>query len=185
MFIRVVDQALERLLRVRVPLPVEAGDISFAVPSANWASRLSRPTVSLFLYEVVPSGRPGQAMARRVDADGRMQRRLPSPVLELNYLISAWAANPLDEHQLLGEVINQIVAHPVLPVDVLPGEAASPVQMIFNGDDKNQIREVWRAAGGQLKASCMLSVIAAADAFPWTDAAPPVSEVLRGITRSS
>jgi hypothetical protein len=185
MFIRVIDQALERLLRVRLPFPAKVGDISFAAPSANWASRLSRPTVNLFLYEVVPSGRPGQAVVRRLDAEGRLQRKAPSPVLEMNYLISAWAADPLDEHQLLGEVVNQVVSLPELPVDVLPGEAAAPVQMIFNGDDKNQIRDVWRAAGGQLKASCMLSVITAADAFPWTDAAPPVSEVLRGITRSS
>lgn len=185
MFIRVVDQALERLLRVGVPFPHESGDISFAVPSAAWASRLSRPTINLFLYEVLPSGRPGQSVVRRVDSRGQLQRRLPSPVLELNYLVSAWAANPLDEHQLLAEVVNQLVVHPALPVETLPGETASPVQMIFNGDDKNQIRDIWRAAGGQLRASCQLTLITATDAFPWTDAAPPVTEVLRGITRTS
>jgi len=185
MFIRVVDQALERLLRVGVPFPVQAGDVSFAVPSAAWASRLSRPTVNLFLYEVVSTGRTGQAAVRRVDSRGQLQRRQPSPVLELNYLISAWAPNPLDEHHLLAEVINQVAVHSALPVETMPGEAAAPVQMIFDGDDKNQIRDIWRAAGGQLKASCQLSLVTAADAFPWTDAAPPVTEVLRGITRSS
>jgi hypothetical protein len=185
MFIRVVDQALERLIRRGVPFPVESGDVSFAVPSVAWASRLSRPTVSLFLYEIVSTGRVGQAAMRRVDGRGQLQRRLPSPVLELNYLVSAWAPNPLDEHQLLAEVINQFVALAALPVDTMPGEAAEPVQMIFNGDDKNQIRDIWRAAGGQLKASCLLSLVTTPDAFPWTDAAPPVTEVLRGIRRSS
>jgi len=183
MFIRTVDEGLARLLRAKIPLPANVADVSFAPPTVHWAATISRPTVSLFLYEVKPSERPGQAIVRRLGPDGRSQRRLPSPVLEMNYLVSAWAADPLAEHQLLGEVINLLVAHPILPDECLPGDATSPVQLIFSGDENNPMRDIWRAAGGQQRASFTLSAVAAADSFPWTDEAPPVTEVLRGLSR--
>ena len=183
MFIRTVDEGLVRLLETKIPLPRTVADISFAPPTLGWAASVSRPTVNLFLYEVKPSERPGQAIVRRLSPDGRAQRRMPSPVLEMNYLVSVWAADPLTEHQLLGDVINLLVAHPILPDECLPGDATSPVQLIFGGDDANPMRDIWRAAGGQQKASFTLSAVAATDSFPWTDEAPPVTEVLRGLSR--
>ena len=183
MFIRTVDEGLRRLLETQIPLPATVADISFAPPTLSWAARLTRPTVSLFLYEVKPSERPGQAIVRRISPDGRSQRRLPSPVLEMNYLVSAWASDPLAEHQLLGEVINLFVANQVLPDECLAGDATSPVQLILGGDENNPARDIWRAAGGEQKASFTVSAVAAADSFPWTDEAPPVTEVLRGLSR--
>jgi hypothetical protein len=87
------------------------------------------------------------------------------------------------EHQLLGEVINHLVAHAVMPLEYLPADPTSTVYLAFGADTENRIRDVWRAAGGHLKASFSLSVAAAADSFPWSDQAPPVAEVVRGIAR--
>jgi hypothetical protein len=120
---------------------------------------------------------------RRVDPDGRVQTRPPSQMLELNYLISAWADDPLVEHQLLGEVINHVVAHATIPIEYLPAEPTSAVYLSFGADSENRLRDIWRAAGGQLKASFSMSVAAAADSFPWSDQAPPVAEVVRGVAR--
>jgi len=183
MFIRAIDEGMERLIRTGLNLPPETMDVSFAVPDAAWASRLSRVTLSLFLYEIKPSNRPAQSVVRRVDADGRVQTRPPSQMLEMNYLISAWADNPLVEHQLLGEVINHLVAHPTIPLEYLPTEPTSAVFLTFGADGENKLREVWRAAGGHLKASFSMSVVAAADSFPWSDQAPPVAQVVSGIAR--
>jgi hypothetical protein len=178
-----IDEGLERLLRKQLPLPADAGDVSFAVPSIAWSDRLSRPTINLFLYEIKPSTRPSASVVRRIDPDGRAQRRVPSPVLELNYLVSAWANSPLVEHQLLGEVVTRLSVQSTLPMKKAVGDGASPVQLIFGGDAENKLREVWTAAGGRLKASFSMSVVTATDAFPWTDQAPPVTEIVRGIGR--
>ena len=182
MFIRVIDQGLERLLRTALPLAPDAGDISFAAPTGAWAERVSRPTVNLFLYEIRPTSRPAPASTRRVDAEGRAQRRLPSPVLEMNYLVSAWASSPLAEHELLGNVANHLSIQPALPDKYLPDESASSVQLIFGGDSENKLRDIWQALGGRLKASFTLSAITAADAYPWTAQAPPVTRVVRGVS---
>lgn len=181
MFIRVIDEGLERLLRSKVPLPPDTGDVSFAQPSNAWAERLGRPTINLFLYEVKPSTRPSASVVRRTDVDGRAQRRAPSPVMEMNYLVSAWAPSPLVEHQLLSEVISRLSMQNTLPIPNSVEQGGSPVQLIFGGDSENKVRDIWAAAGGRLKASFTLSVVTAIDAFPWVDQAPPVTQVLRGI----
>jgi len=184
-FIRVVDEGLERLLRSKVPLPPDTGDVSFAAPSTAWAERLSRPTINLFLYEVKPSTRPSASVVRRTDADGRAQRRAPSPVMEMNYLVSAWAPAPLVEHQLLGEIVSRLSMLNTLPIPNSAEQGGSPVQLIFGGDTENKLRDIWTAAGGRLKASFTLSVVTAIDAFPWVDQAPPVTQILRGIGQRS
>jgi hypothetical protein len=185
LFIRVCDEALERLLRSKIPLPTDAGDVSFAQPSIAWAERLSRPTINLFLYEVKPSTRPSASVVRRTDADGRAQRRAPSPVMEMNYLVSAWAPSPLVEHQLLSEVISRLSVINILPIPNSTEQGGSPVQLIFGGDTDNRLRDIWTAAGGRLRASFTLSVVTAIDAFPWVDQAPPVTQILRGIAQRS
>jgi hypothetical protein len=181
LFIRIIDEGLERLLRSKIPLPPDSGDVSFAQPSIGWAERLSRPTINLFLYEVKPSTRPSASVVRRTDVDGRAQRRAPSPVMEMNYLVSAWAASPVVEHQLLSELVSRLSVLNTLPIPNAVEQGGSPVQMIFGGDTENKLRDLWTAAGGRLKASFTLSVVTAIDAFPWVDQAPPVTQVLRGI----
>ena len=119
MFIRVVDESLERLLRAELPLPPEIGDISFDQPTGTWSAQLSRLTVNLFLYDVARSTQPSRSPIRRVVDAGNGgatgQRRVPLPMIRLGYLVSAWAGSPRDEHQLLGEVINRLSGLPGLP----------------------------------------------------------------------
>ena len=43
-----------------------------------------------------------------------------SPVVDLHYLITAWAAEQRDEHQLLGSVVEWVLSHPKLPPETLP-----------------------------------------------------------------
>jgi uncharacterized protein DUF4255 len=182
-FIHAIDESLERLLRAQLPFPADAGDVSFAAPTVGWGDRVGRPTVNLFLYEIKQSARPSASTVRRTDMDGRPQQRRPSPVLELNYLISAWAKSPLAEHRLLGEVAGRLSVQATLPSARPADDGASPVQLIFGGDGENKLRDIWSAAGGRLKASFTLSVVTAIDAFAWTDQAPLVTEVVRGIGR--
>jgi hypothetical protein len=177
MFVRMVDEGLERFLRTQLPLPEDLGDISFEAPTGNWSAQLSRITVNLFLYEVARSSHPARAATQRVDANGRSERRAPQPMVQLNYLVSAWAGSPRDEHQLLGDVISRIAPCDVLPAEHLPAELASTVHLGFGADERNRPRDVWGAAGGQLKASFTLQATVAADSFAWQDQAPLVTRI--------
>jgi hypothetical protein len=177
MFIRIVDEGLERLVRVEVPLPEDVGEVSFEVPNANWSAALARPTVNLFLYDVARSDQPNRAPLRRVDDDGTRQRRAPQPMVQLSYLVSAWAGSARDEHQLLGEVISRLAARDILPVEYLPQPLSSSVHLSLVDEDRYRARDIWSGAGGTLKASFSLHASVAADTFGWTLEPPLITRV--------
>lgn len=183
MFIRTVDEGLERLLREVLPLPPDLGDISFDAPTGNWSAQLSRITVNLFLYDVARSNQPVRAPTRRDDADGRAERRVPQPMVQLSYLVSAWAGSARDEHQLLGDVLSRLAGLSALPEEHLPSGLASTVQLNFGEDNGNRPRDIFSAAGAQLKASFTLLASVAADTFDWTAAAPPVERIAALVSR--
>jgi Pvc16 N-terminal domain len=184
MFIRIVDEGLERLVRAELPLPKDVGDVSFEVPSSNWSAQLSRVTVNLFLFDVTRSTHPNRAPVRRVDENGKGQRRPPQPMVELSYLVSAWAGNPRDEHQLLGEVLSKVAGLDVLPDEYLSRPLSSSVQLSFVEDDRHRARDIWNGAGGSLKAGFTMHVTVAADTFGWAPEPPAVTSI-EGSAQSS
>lgn len=173
-FISHVDSGLEKLLRTRLPLPEEMGDVSFDPPSPTWSAQLSRIAVNLFLYDVQRSAQPSGAVAVRTTDGNGVQRRRPQPMIQLAYLVSAWAGSARDEHQLLGDVISIVAATEAVPADLLPGSIGSSVRLSIDDPD-NRTREVWSASGGSLKASFTMLVTVAADSFDW-EAQPPAVE---------
>lgn len=175
MFISHVDSGLEKLLRTRLPLPEEIGDISFDAPSGTWSAQLSRITVNLFLYDVQRSNQPSAPSVRTPEA-GPAQRRRPQPMVQLGYLVSAWAGSPRDEHQLLGDVVSIFAAVEALPEALLPDDLSSSVRLSL-GDSDNRVREIWSAAGGTLKASFSVMATVAADSFDWEIQPPAVERI--------
>jgi hypothetical protein len=176
-FISHVDAGLEGLVRTRLPLTHEVGDVSFEVPTNAWSAQLSRLTVNLFLYDVQRSSQPSRSITQRVDADGATAlRRRPQPMMQLSYLVSAWAGSPRDEHQLLGDVISILAGVEVLPPDLVSPELSSGVQLGL-GDERATGREIWNAAGGSLRPSACLRATVAADTFGWEQEAPAVERI--------
>lgn len=177
MFIRGVDQALEKLLRERLPLPEDIGDISFEAPTGTWSAQLSRLTVNLFLYHLERSAQPARAATVRVVGESRPEQRAPQPMVALSYLVSAWAGSPRDEHQLLGDVTSLLGRYSAIPPEFVPDHVSSSVLLKFGGEDGVRPRDIWSGVNGQLKASYLMQATVAADSWDWEDQAPPVSRV--------
>lgn len=175
MFISEVDQGLERFLRERLPLPEHVGDISFETPNDTWAASLSRLTVNIFLYQVERSGQPGRAPVVRTSDSGPSYQRRPQPMIELGYLVSAWAGSPRDEHQLLGDVVSLLAATSILPEEVSPPGLSSTVGLALGGDFKP--REIWQGLGGKLRPSLIVNATVAADTWDWELQAPAVERL--------
>lgn len=182
MFIAAVEDGIEALLRHSLPLTPEQGDISFATPSSTWSATVTRLTVNLFLYGVSRSPQPPSVQADQRAADGTVSRRFALPMVQLSYLVSAWAGSPRDEHELLGDVLTRVLAHPVLPPEHLTEPLESAVQFAIAGDESSRSREVWSGLGGQLKASFTLVVTVAADVYGWRTAAPVVEQIVPSAT---
>jgi hypothetical protein len=177
MFIRNVDESLEKFIRERMALGDDLGDVTFDAPTSNWSAQLSRITVNLFLYDVGLSTQPSRAAMRRVGADGSVQQRAPQPMVRLGYLVSAWAGSPRDEHQLLGDLVSLFAASVSIPVEHMVGNLSSTIQVRLVADDMNRPRDVFAGSGGQLKAAFALEVTVAADSYEWEGEAPRVERI--------
>ena len=182
MFIRNVDESLEKFVRTRLALTDDLGDVTFETPTANWSAQLSRITVNLFLYDVGLSNQPSRTALRRVAEDGTGQRRAPQPMVRLGYLVSAWAGSPRDEHQLLGDLVSLFAAQPVVPTEFQVGSLSSNIQVRLCADELNRPRDVFSGSGGQLKAAFSLEATVAADSYDWVGEAPAV-ERIEGMAR--
>lgn len=183
MLIPAVEDGLERLLRETLPLAAEQGDISFEAPSATWSAGVNRLTVNAFLFAISRSGQPPRVQENRPGPDGRLQRRFALPMVELSYLVSAWAGSVRDEHALLGDALARLLANPVVPAEYLPFPLESAVQLALGGAEGVKPREVWTGIGGHLKASFVLQVTVAADAYPWETAPTQVEGVETRLSR--
>lgn len=182
MFIRNVDESLEKFVRARLALNDDLGDVTFETPTSNWSAQLSRITVNLFLYDVGLSNQPSRTALRRVTDDGTGQRRAPQPMVRLGYLVSAWAGSPRDEHQLLGDLVSLFAAQPMIPTEFQVGNLSSNIQVRLCADELNRPRDVFAGSGGQLKASFALEATVAADSYDWVEEAPAV-ERIEGMAR--
>lgn len=176
MFIGNVDSGLEKMVRERLPLPEDVGDVVFEAPTSNWSAQLSRITVSFFLYDVQRSNQPSRSATVRAMEGTPAQRRRPQPMVMLSYLVSAWAGSPRDEHQLLGDLVSLFAGTDQVPAEMLPDSLSTSVHLSL-GDDRSLGRELWTSIGGPLKGSVQLQVTVGADSFDWEDQAPPVTRI--------
>ncbi len=177
MLIPLVEQGLEKLVRAALPLPEQVGAVSFDPPSRSWAAQLSRITVSMFLFGIGRSPQPPRPMADRSDASGRIQRRGPLPMIELNYLVSAWAGNVRDEHELLGDVLGCFLTHQALPAEFAAPGLLSSVQIALAPADTPRVKDVFASIEGSMRAAFEIVLTTALDVGAWADAAPSVQRI--------
>lgn len=183
MLIPAVEASLERLLRATLPLPAEHGDVSYETPASTWAASVGRLTLNLFLYSLSRSPQPPRAQPRQLTDDGTRVRRHALPMVELRYLVSAWAGSPRDEHELLGDALTRLLIHQVLPPEHVAESLSSNIQLAVDADMENRPRELWAGLGGQMRASFTLSVTVAADAYAWEDEEPLADRVVPQVDR--
>jgi len=118
-----LDDVLKQLLTRELPIKNGEVDIRFDQPKHEWSSRISRPTLDLFLYDVrenqkLRQTQPAWETERLPDGNG-IQRRKPVR-MDLHYLITAWASTPEDVHRLISRTLMTLLRFANLPDDLLP-----------------------------------------------------------------
>lgn len=101
-----VDETLRQLLTTDVPIDRGEVDISFERPTREWSSRLSKPTLNLFLFDVRERMdlRDTSWVVTRTE-DGLAKRDRPPRRVDLSYVVTAWTREPADEHRILAAVL--------------------------------------------------------------------------------
>jgi hypothetical protein len=180
-----VDQALERFLRAFVPLDERAIDVAFDAPDQKWSGGLTRPAVDLFLWQISGDATRRQAgMLQRSGEDGRLQRKPATPIIQLHYLVTAWASQVSDEHELLGAVLAAVLAHHELPTECLPDQLSGiRCSLTHSSHDARVGGDFWSALGGRLKPGVVIDVSLPFDVFSWTSTATAVESLNVDATR--
>lgn len=184
--LHLLDESLEEFLRAAVPLPKREIDVVFDAPDKDWAARISRPTVNLYLWDIRRNLAERDLGVQTVSgADGRPMRRPPLPRVDCRYLVTAWTSDIRDEHSLLGDTLSAFLRHTELEADYLQGvyQTVRPIPTIAVGaGDGRDNSDFWSALGGQLKPGLDITVTATVDSTLLVAAGPPVERYTIGTT---
>lgn len=113
-----LDKTFERIMITEGQLNTREIDIAFEQPTREWASRLSRPTLDCWCFDLRENLKL-RNMEMRMTQNGNMGRTgLPPRRFDLTYLVTAWARKIEDEHQLLWRALAALKRFQVLA----PGE---------------------------------------------------------------
>ncbi|NGO69771.1 Pvc16 family protein [Streptomyces boncukensis] len=177
-----VDDVLKKLLSGGA-LDGSGIDVSFEVPTRDWAARRNAPVVNVFLYDIrEDTGRRQRGYTPvRDEREIVVRRRRPPRWFRLSYLVTAWTKTPQDEHRLLSAALATLLPHELLPAHDLPGALGRlglsvPVGVTGVQSESRSLAEIWSALGGELKPSLDLAVTVPFPAYPEYDAGPPVTE---------
>jgi|FLYN01.1.fsa_nt_gi hypothetical protein len=116
-----LDSTLKKLLIERGKLQRSKIEISFEQPTGEWASHLSVPTINLWCYDVHENVKLRNMEMKVSDNGRRAMLRLPPLRFDLTYLVTAWAREVEDEHQLLWRALGALSQTKVLSPETCEG----------------------------------------------------------------
>jgi hypothetical protein len=180
-----LDETLRQLLISEIPIKNGEIEVSFDQPKREWSSRLTRPTVNLFLYDLRENpvlrhhGLEQSANGRPPNNNNAHQKRTPFRV-DCFYMLTTWAAEPEDEHRLMTRAMLALFRYPVLPELRLVGglkHQEFDIQAHCAVHDRlTNPAEVWASLDNEMRPTVPYIVTLALD--PWTEITGPIVRTL-------
>ena len=161
-----LDETLKQLLLQKGGLLPAEVDISFEMPTREWSTPVTRPTVNLYLYDI-RENLERREMYWQQEQDSRRRGRVNlkrRPVrVNLSYMVTCWTSAIEDQHRLLWVVLETFFRYSPLPQEVLRGmlqELSHPVRTLVAQPDGvfRNISEFWGALENQLRPTISLQV---------------------------
>ena len=140
-----LDDALREFLIRELPINDGEIDIAFDQPKREWSSRLSRPTLNVFLRDIrenvkLRSHSPGYDVAINGDHATLSRQGL---YLDLYYMVTAWATDPADEHRILARALASLLRYRYLPDEIVAQHASGA--WVERGAPGGSIRRPWQS----------------------------------------
>jgi hypothetical protein len=148
-------------LRVLIEQEALAGtqvEVVFDAPTTAWAAKRTGPTVDVFLYDLREDVQRREAQLRpERDQNGRITgRKRGLRFFRMSYLLTAWTARAVDEHRLLGRLLEALIEHDQIPGRHLQGsltDQAVPFTVAQPAAPDRSLSDLWNALGGEMKPS--------------------------------
>jgi hypothetical protein len=155
-----LDKTLETLLRCELP-PNIVQQMFFSFDTPNKEFIETTPAINLFLYDIRENLELRNSVSTvQRQSDGTALKYRASARMDCSYLITVWTtklSDPVEEHQVLGEIMHVLLRYPKLPTEVLQGSfqgqepplRAAPLR----ASQLQSLGEFWQALGGKPKAA--------------------------------
>jgi hypothetical protein len=166
-----LDEALRQLLVREIPIKNGEVDVTFDQPKREWSSRLNRPTLNLFLYDVHENKKLRQTQPMwDTQQNGNTVTKQRKPVrVDLQYLITVWATEAEDEHRLMSRTLLALFRHAHLPQDLLPESLQDqpfPIPiMVAQQEDLRNPADLWGAMDNEWRPAVPCVVTLAFDPY--------------------
>ena len=175
-----IDESLEAFLRAMVPLSAVDIDVSFEPPTEEWAAKLTRPTVSVYLWDIRRSTGRAVTGVETFERDGVQMRRMALPRVELNYVISVWTTEYADERTLMGSLLSAVLGHGEVPHAYLPAGIAdlpSPTILVARAEDSAVY-----TFDSRMKTPLNIRLVTVVDTGAGVPTATSVGEIILGVS---
>ena len=179
-----VHAAVAKLIFERGLIDPNEVDVRFDAPSKEWIDSLTRPTVSLFLFELQENTEKREGAPQPATIKGGVaERRMPPRRIDLRYMVSVLTADVEDEHELLWRVLFTLLKHREYPVDVLPDtlRTVTPPVMarLATQEESRSMLDIWGALGSEPRPALCYIVTAPMDLAFTVDAPLVLSRTAR------
>lgn len=147
--IAATSQTIAGVLR-RAATPGEFSGVSFEVyQGSDFATPMSQG-VSVYLYRVTVNA--NRNLPARIGRDGN--RHKPPIPLDLHYLVTAWAGDPVKQQRMLGFAIRALEDMPILASGLLNRNGPEPdvfrpeesVELVWESVPVQDLSDVWKVA---------------------------------------
>lgn len=152
-----LDEALRELLIREMPISANEIDISFQQPTREWASRLSRPTLNLFMHDLRENNKLRTQQPYLGGSMGASMASVsPNAVrLDVHYMITAWANDASDEHRLMGRLLMVLYRFKNFPDELLAHELIDDEYEVWlkvaQYDQRDIRRDIWSMLDNEMR----------------------------------
>jgi hypothetical protein len=161
-----LDRTLRALLiddlpRVIEKIEADGFEVRFDVPNREFRSRLSKPTLNLYLYNIQENRDMRGRTWDQGRTNGSVTTRRPPVRLDCSYLVTAWSNEVEDEHRLLTGAARVLFRNPTLPEEVLQGALADGYAItteVAQPESLKDIVDVWSVLDNDLRPSVRVTV---------------------------
>lgn len=166
--IHLMDKTLEKIFFERGKLTRGQIDVSFEQPNGDWSSRLSRPTINCWCYDLRENLKLRTMEMQTFPQDRIAQKRLYPRRIDLSYLVTAWARNIDDEHQLLWRGLGALMGKTILNPNECEGELREqpydiPISIANMTEHPISLTDLWSVLNNDMRLGFTFVVTLALD----------------------
>lgn len=157
-----LDTTLERIIYNTGNIPRTEVDISFEQPNRDWSTRLSRPTLNLWAFDLRENLKlrvnPNQVQPKNHTTATVYQ---PPLRIDISYWVTAWARRVEDEHSLLWRALMALRKTPLIAPQDAQGDLRYavldiPLRVAIPSEVTPNISDLWGVLDNSMKLGFLL-----------------------------